>query len=284
MRMAARMNTRVPSHPQPRAVSHPHRKSAPSHGTGLRWGIGTASVLLVLAIWQIAVTAGHVSPRVMASPSQVVSEMVSQRALLAPATGITAAEGLLGFAIAIPLGIAMGLLLYLSRVLAAALYPVITILQTIPLIAIAPLFVIWFGFDPTGKIALVTILSFFPIAIQTYRGLRAVPRYFQDVALTCGAGRAWTLFHVKLRVAARQIIGGMRIAAVYVFGTAVTAEYLGARNGLGIVLQGAFNSFRTPLILAATVLIVALTGILCGLVALVERIWFSDDVADFSKM
>ena len=104
------------------------------------------------------------------------------------------------------------------------------------------------------------------------------------MALTCGAGRAWTLFHVKLRVAARQIIGGMRIAAVYVFGTAVTAEYLGARNGLGIVLQGAFNSFRTPLILAATVLIVALTGILCGLVALVERIWFSDDVADFSKM
>jgi ABC-type nitrate/sulfonate/bicarbonate transport system permease component len=255
-----------------------------SHRTAARWIIGSISIVLILAAWEAIIDLGHVSERVMASPSSTLREMINQWPTLWSATALTAGEGLAGFAIAIPLGIGVGILFYLLWPVSAALSPLVTILQTVPMITIAPLFIIWFGFEPGGKIVLVAIFSFFPIVIQTNRGLHSVPRYFEDVALTCGAGRAWTLFHVKLRVAARHIVGGMRIAAVYVFGTAVTAEYLGARNGLGIVLQGAFNSFRTPLIVAATILVVALTGILVGIVSLIERIWFADDTADFSRM
>ena len=111
----------------------------------------------------------------------------------------------------------------------------------------------------------------FPIAVQTIRGLDAVPSFYSDVALTCGAGRVWTLWHVKLRVAARQIFGGIRISAAYVFGSATTAEYLGARQGLGIWLQAAYNSFRTPLIFSATLVIIAFTALLMGIVNISER-------------
>ena len=109
---------------------------------------------------------------------------------------------------------------------------------------------------------IVTVFGLFPIAVQTIRGLEAVPQFYSDVALTCGATKAWTLWHVKLRVAARQIYGGIRVSAAYIFATAATAEYLGARKGLGIWLQAAYNSFRTPLIFSATLVIIAITGVL----------------------
>ena len=149
-----------------------------------------------------------------------------------------------------------------------------------PLISIAPLFLIWFGFEISGKIVIVTVFGLFPIAVQTIRGLEAVPQFYSDVALTCGATKAWTLWHVKLRVAARQIYGGIRVSAAYIFATAATAEYLGARKGLGIWLQAAYNSFRTPLIFAATLVIIAITGILMIVVNLSERILLGPADAD----
>ena len=104
------------------------------------------------------------------------------------------------------------------------------------------------------------------------RGLEAVPQFYSDVALTCGATPVWTLWHVKLRVAARQIYGGIRVSAAYIFATASTAEYLGARKGLGIWLQAAYNSFRTPLIFSATIVIILMTCVLMLAVNASERI------------
>jgi len=243
-----------------------------------RWFVGTITITVLLIVWQVIVQTGHISTRVMSSPSMIVEAFVDDwSSILSSATAITATEGVVGFAIAIPLGIAFGIMLYVSRIFSAAFYPLLVVAQMLPLITVAPLFIIWFGFEPSGKIVMVAIFSIFPIAVQTFRGLQSVPRYYEDVALTCGAGRFYTLFHVKLRVASTHIFGGMKIAAAYVFATAATAEYLGAQNGLGIVLQSAFNSFETPLIFAATVLIVIMTGLLWGVIALVEKIWFPNE-------
>ena len=225
---------------------------------------------LLLVVWEAAVRAGHVSERVLASPTQIIASMVRTWPDLMDAAAITTYEALTGFAIAIVAGVLIGIGLYLSKTLHRAFYPLLAAAQTIPLITVAPLFMIWFGFEPLGKIVIVAVFGVFPIAVQTARGLTAVPQFYEDVALTCGATRAWALWHVKLRVAARQIFGGIRISAAYIFGTAATAEYLGAMNGLGIWLQAAFNSFRTPLIFSATVVVIAETAILLGLISLVE--------------
>lgn len=231
----------------------------------------------LLAVWEACVRLGGISERTLAAPSQIVASMVRTWPELSQAAAITTLEAVGGFAIAIVAGVLIGIGLYVSRTAYRAFNPLLVAAQTIPLITIAPLFVIWFGFEPVGKIVLVAVLGVFPVAVQTTRGLKAVPRFYEDVALTCGATRVWTLWHVKLRVAARQIFGGIRIAAAYVFGTAVTAEYLGAVNGLGIWLQAAFNSFRTPLIFSAAVVVVAETAMLLGVVTLAERLLLGED-------
>ena len=235
------------------------------------------SAAALLLAWEGWVRLGHVSPRVLASPSEIVSSSLAVWPGLMRATAVTAYEGFVGFALATAAGVVVGIALYRWRLLHDALYPLLAAAQTLPLITIAPLFVIWFGFEPSGKIAIVTVFSMFPIVIQTYRGLLDVPEFYADVALTCGGTRRWTLWHVQLRVAARQIFGGLRISAAYTFATATTAEYLGARSGLGIWLQAAFNSFRTPLIFAATVVIVALTALLLALISGLEILLLGTD-------
>lgn len=228
--------------------------------------------------------ASHAPSSVISSPSEIATALLaSWHSTLAPATAVTAFEGVVGFVIAIPIGIGIGMLLDASAFFAASFYPLLAVAQMLPLITVAPLFIIWFGFEPVGKIVIVAVFSIFPIAVQTFRGMRAVPSFYADVALTCGAGRIWTRFHVILRIAVHQIFGGMKIAGVYAFATAATAEYLGARTGLGIVLQAAFNSFDTALIFAATVIIICLTGLLWGAISLAERLLFPDDIAALAE-
>ena len=230
----------------------------------------------LLIVWEIAVDAGHISQRVLASPSQIAASIVKTWPDLWEATAITTYEAITGFLIAAVAGVLIGIGLYVSKTLYRGIYPLLAAAQTIPLITIAPLFMIWFGFEPLGKIVIVAVFGVFPVAVQTCRGMLAVPQFYEDVALTCGATRAWALWHVK-RVAARQVFGGLRISAAYVFGTAVTAEYLGAMNGLGIWLQAAFNSFRTPLIFSATIMVVALTALLLTIISLAERLLLGPD-------
>ena len=231
----------------------------------------------LLIVWEIAVDAGHISQRVLASPSQIAASIVKTWPDLWEATAITTYEAITGFLIATVAGVLIGIGLYVSKTLYRGIYPLLAAAQTIPLITIAPLFMIWFGFEPLGKIVIVAVFGVFPVAVQTCRGMLAVPQFYEDVALTCGATRAWALWHVKLRVAARQVFGGLRISAAYVFGTAVTAEYLGEMNGLGIWLQAAFNSFRTPLIFSATIMVVALTALLLTIISLAERLLLGPD-------
>ena len=230
------------------------------------------AVIVLLSAWELWVRSGSVSPVLMSAPSEIVEATIQTWSTLWPATQVTAYEGFVGFAFAVFFGVMIGIVFYCSRTLNAALYPLLAAAQTMPLISIAPLFLIWFGFETNGKIVIVAVFGLFPIAVQTIRGLNAVPQFYSDVALTCGATQTWTLWHVKLRVAARQIYGGIRISAAYVFATASTAEYLGARRGLGIWLQMAYNSFRTPLIFSATFVIVALTAVLMLVVNLSERL------------
>ncbi|NMN00637.1 ABC transporter permease [Bifidobacterium sp. DSM 109958] len=244
-----------------------------------RWLPTLVAVVTLLVAWELWVDFGHVNRHAFSAPSEIVQATVDVWPKMWAATQVTIQEAVAGFVLAVALGILLGVLFYCSPILNAAFFPLLTAAQTMPLITIAPLFIIWFGFEISGKIAIVAVFSLFPIAVQTIRGLMAVPQYYEDVALTCGATRWWTLWHVKLRVAARQIFGGIRISASYLFATATTAEYMGARKGLGIWLQMAYNSFRTPLIFCATFMIVALTGVVLLCVGAAERLLLGDDDA-----
>lgn len=242
------------------------------HAWAAHWTPTFVAVFVLLTGWEAWVHLRDIPPNVIPAPSQILLATIDTWPTLGPATWVTAIEGYVGFVFAVCAGIALGIGLYTSRIAHKALFPLLYAAQTLPLIAITPLFLIWFGFEISGKIVIVTIFGLFPIAVATSRGLNSVPQFYSDVALTCGASPAWTLWHVKLRVAARQIFSGVRVSAAYIFATASTAEYLGARSGLGIWLQAAYNSFRVPLIFSATLMIIFLTGLLLVTVTLAERV------------
>ena len=230
------------------------------------------AVVALFGAWEAWVRLAHVPSTMIPAPSEIVQATIEVWPTLGPAAAVTTYEGVVGFLFAVLLGVLVGIGLYCSRVFNAAFYPLLAAAQTMPLISIAPLFLIWFGFETSGKIVITAVFGLFPVAVQPVRGLEAVPEFYSDVALTCGATRWWTLWHVKLRVAARQIYGGVRVTAAYIFATASTAEYLGARKGLGIWLQAAYNSFRTPLIFSATFTIIAMTCLLLIAVNISERL------------
>lgn len=230
------------------------------------------SVLVLLVGWELWTRLARIPTNIIPAPSAIFRATLRTWPTLGPAATATLLEGGCGFAGAIALGIIIGILFYSCAPLNAAVFPLLASAQTMPLISIAPIFLIWFGFEWWGKVVIVAIFALFPIAVQTIRGLNAVPRFYSDVALTCGAGKIWTLWHVKLRVAARQIFGGIKVSAAYVFATAATAEYLGARQGLGIWLQAAYNSFQTALVFSATLVIILMTALLLLLVHLSERL------------
>lgn len=155
------------------------------------------AVVLLLAVWEAWVRIGNVPSTMIAAPSEIAQATVETWSTLWPATQVTLLEGTVGFLFAVLFGILIGILLYCSCIANAALFPLLSAAQTMPLISIAPLFLIWFGFEISGKIVIVTVFGLFPIAVQTIRGLEAVPQFYSDVALTCGATKAWTLWHVK---------------------------------------------------------------------------------------
>ena len=122
----------------------------------------------LLIVWEIAVDAGHISQRVLASPSQIAASIVKTWPDLWEATAITTYEAITGFLIAAVAGVLIGIGLYVSKTLYRGIYPLLAAAQTIPLITIAPLFMIWFGFEPLGKIVIVAVFGVFPVAVHFF--------------------------------------------------------------------------------------------------------------------
>ena len=133
------------------------------------------AVIVLLAVWETWVDLGHVSPTMISAPSEIFAATIETWNTLGPAAAITGYEGVVGFLFAVFFGIMIGIALYCSHTFNAAFYPLLAAAQTMPLISIAPLFLIWFGFEISGKIVIVAVFGLFPIAVQTVRRLEAVP-------------------------------------------------------------------------------------------------------------
>ncbi len=138
------------------------------------------AVIVLLAVWETWVDLGHVSPTMISAPSEIFAATIETWNTLGPAAAITGYEGVVGFLFAVFFGIMIGIALYCSHTFNAAFYPLLAAAQTMPLISIAPLFLIWFGFEISGKIVIVAVFGLFPIAVQTVRGLEAVPQFYSE--------------------------------------------------------------------------------------------------------
>jgi ABC-type nitrate/sulfonate/bicarbonate transport system permease component len=226
----------------------------------------------VIALWQLATAWSGIAPTILPSPARVVGAGWGDRAALGAAAGVSLRETAAGLALAVLISAVIAVGIESSRFMRHSVYPLLIGSQTVPVVAIAPLVVIWFGFGEGAKVALVALYAFFPIVVGLVGGMEATPREQVDLLKTIGLRPARVLLGVKLPSALPQFFAGLRIAATYALGTAVIAEFLGSFNGLGIYLIGAKSSFRTDLVFAGAAVTVLLTLALYGACAAIEHL------------
>ena len=222
-------------------------------------------VVLVLVAWTSIVELFDIKEYLLPSPLDVVHAMSEDASRLAGATLRTARSTLLGFLIAALVGIVAGSLLGLSRWLERGLYPPTLLLQMVPLIAIAPLFVVWFGFGAGSTIAATVVVALFPVIANTLGGIRSTDPELRELFRLLDAGRLATWWKLELPSAMPSIVTGLRIAAGLSVIGAITAEFVSGYTGeeapLGAIIMGSVKTFRTDLMFGA-VLIASLVGFL----------------------
>jgi putative hydroxymethylpyrimidine transport system permease protein len=232
---------------------------------------------LLIGAWQIAASSGfqadvlNLEDFLVPAPSDIAQSLWQDRSLLADNAWVTLQEVLLGFGCALVAGLGFAVVLHLSESLRHAVYPLLVASQTIPIIAIAPILVIWFGFGIGPKLAIIALICFFPITVNALDGLRSVDPDAVKMMRTLDAGR-WAIFkRVEAPTALPYAFSGAKIAvAVSVIG-AVFGEWSGSSSGLGWLMLRANNELQTPRLFAAIVVISAMAIILFGLLALIER-------------
>jgi ABC-type nitrate/sulfonate/bicarbonate transport system permease component len=241
-------------------------------GVVRRVGPPLVVVVLLLVVWQGCVVAFDVRPQVLPSPLRVLEQGWAYRDQLWANTLPTLQVTLVGFAVSLALGWALAVAVDFSPWLKRALTPLLVASQTLPIIAIAPLLIIWFGFGLLPKVVVIALVTFFPIAVGLIEGFAATDRQATNLLRSMGASR-WEQFRlVRLPGALPRFFTALRIGITYAVTGAIFAEYVGATAGLGIFMNLQKNSFRTDLVLAAVVVTAVLSVVLFALTYVVERL------------
>jgi len=199
---------------------------------------------------EIAVRGLEVSPLLLPRPSAVAETAIAQSGTLLPALWITTRSVLIGLALSSSCGIAVAIALSTSRWVERAFYPYAIFFQIVPIVAIAPLLVIWFGYGARAVVAAAFIVSLFPVIANTLTGLLSVDPDLRDLFRLYGAGARATIFKLSLPWALPYILTGLRIASGLAVIGAIVGEFVGG-GGLGIVVLGAMREQRTDLVFAA---------------------------------
>ncbi len=229
------------------------------------------TIVALLALWQAVVVVGIVPNFLLPTPVQVVQALVEDAALLASHCVTTLAEAAAGLAAGVALGFVFAVLMDRFEGFYLAFEPLMTISQTIPTVAIAPLLVLWLGYGALPKVVLVIISTFFPITVSLASGFRSVDPDVIDLMRTMNASRWQIFWYAKLPAAADQFFSGLKISATYAIVGAVIAEWLGGNEGLGVYMTRVRKSFSYDRMFASIIVISALSLGLMKLVELAQR-------------
>ncbi len=235
------------------------------------WIVPIVLLAMTIVIWEAWVWIDDTPAWFLPAPSAIAAEAASSRALLWQHTWTTLQEVLVGYLIALVVGIATALLIAMSSIAERTIYPLIVASQAIPIIALAPILLIWFGFGMTPKVIVVVLLCYFPIAVNMADGLRSADVDALNLLRSMGASRWQIMRIVRVPSSLPYLISGARVAAAVAVIGAIVGEWVGASSGLGYLMTRAASQFLTARLFAA----VAISGIigvaLFVIVALVGR-------------
>jgi len=229
-------------------------------------------MLAVLAAWEAAARLFSIPAYLLPAPSAIVKSMDSNSAVLIKESIGTTFEILLGFALSVVVGVPLALAIYLWRPFARAVYPLLVSSQAVPKVAVAPLFLVWFGFGLMPKVLIAFLIAFFPVVINTAMGLAALEREKIYLARSMGLGPFATFFKIQLPNALPSIFAGLKISITFAVVGAVVGEFVGGQGGLGYLLLIANGNMDTALLFAGIVALTVLGVVLFLLIGLLERV------------
>lgn len=233
------------------------------------WSI--SAILVILLIWQMVSMLGIVEAFLLPAPTDVLRALITEFPALMEHAVVTLTEAFWGLLFGILLGFVTAVLMDHFEILYRAFYPILVISQTIPTVAIAPLLVLWFGYEMTPKIILIVITTFFPITVGLLNGFRSVDKDSVNL-LRAMSGTRWQIFrYIKLPAALGQFFSGLRISASYAVVGAVISEWLGGFSGLGVYMTRVKKAFSFDKMFAVILLISLISLLLMKAVDLIQK-------------
>jgi ABC-type nitrate/sulfonate/bicarbonate transport system permease component len=242
-----------------------------------RWGLPLLLVAGLVGAWQGAASSGaladalHLEPFLVPSPAEIAEALWQSRSLLAENAWVTLREVLLGFGCAVLAGLAFALVLHLSETLRLAFYPLLVASQTVPIVAIGPILVVWFGYGIAPKLWIVALICFFPITVNTLDGLRSVDPEATKMMRSLNASRRQILSRVEAPSALPYFFSGAKIAVTVAVIAALFGEWAGADSGLGVLIRQDSAQLETARVFAAVLILSVMAVALFALLALAER-------------
>jgi NitT/TauT family transport system permease protein len=232
------------------------------------------SLAALLIAWQSLIWLKGYPAFILPPPARVWARLVQALAdgTLIRHAAITLGESLSGLALGLAVAAVLGYLLAQSRTIERLLAPYIVASQSVPVVAIAPLLVIWFGSGLTSKVLICALIVFFPVLINIVVGARSVEQDLRDLMRSLRASRWQTFVHLELPAALPMLLGGLKIGATLSVIGAVVGEFVGADRGLGFLISAARGQFDTALVFVAVFALVAIAMTLYGCVAMLEKI------------
>lgn len=240
--------------------------------TGTETYISILSGAGALLLWEAAVRLFGIPPWILPAPGAILAAAAADIEVIGGHLLVTCLTALGGFAAAGVLAFLISLLMDALRLFRVIAYPFMVVSQTVPIVFIYPLFLIWFGFGVLSRIIVVVLVCFFPIAVNFTDGLDAADRDILSLFRSMGSSRMMTFRMVKLPGALPSLFSGLRIAAAYSIIGAVIGEWLGASRGIGVYMIRSYRSFATDRVFAAIALVALLSLAVFQAVRLGEKI------------
>lgn len=230
-----------------------------------------AALLVFLALWQAACALLPIDPWVLPAPSDIALDMKEDAELLVYHLASTLGLAMSGVGIGLAAGVLLAIALHLSPFVRSVVSPFVIASQNVPLIALGPLLMIWFGFGLTPKLILLTLVGFFPVAWSMLAGLGRAEPQLREYLSMIGASRMQMLLRLELPASVPYLFSGLKITVTYSVTTAIVAEWLGASRGIGYYLVLQYKGFDISAVFGSIICIVGLCLMLYGIAAWLER-------------
>jgi len=228
--------------------------------------------IVFLAIWEGAVRTGIVAGYLLPAPTHIIKTLVEILPSVMPQIGYTVTISITGFAAAFMLAAVIAVCMDIWKPVEKTLYPALVLSQTVPVIALAPLLALWFGYGALPKVLLIMSVCFFPVAVSLLSGFKSADEGMINLMRSMGAGRMRIFTYVKIPSALPSMFSGLKIAAAYCVTGALVSEWMGGDKGLGVYMIRVRRSFAYDKMFASIIIVVVLSIILVKVIDGIRRL------------